>query len=135
MHIFYSKLFIIFLSILFYLINIYIFSPVLNSNYLIFPYSIRKFDIVNCYPILWKNIKFVYYITSYFSILILTNSLLCFKAKKGARKSYKSNLNYKNIEKGLNLLVGTNSLTNENVYIPEKALYQNILITGTIGSR
>lgn len=135
MHIFYSKLFIIFLSILLYLINFYIFSPVLNSNYLMFPYSIRKFDIVNCYPTLWQNIKFVYYITSYFSILILTNSLLCFKTKKGTSKSCKSNLNSKNIEKGLNLLVGTNSLTNENIYIPEKALYQNILITGTIGSR
>lgn len=33
----------------------------------------------------------------------------------------------------LNLLIGKN-LNNENIYIPEKSLYQNILVTGSIGS-
>ena len=33
----------------------------------------------------------------------------------------------------LNLLIGKN-LNNENIYIPAKSLYQNILVTGSIGS-
>ena len=135
MHIFYSKLFIILLSLLLYLINIYIFLPVLNSNNLIFPYSIKRFDIVQCYPMLWQNIKLIYYITSYFSILIIINSLLNFKNKKTTYKSGKNNMDSASIKPGLNLLVGKNSSTQENVYIPENALYQNILVTGTIGSR
>ncbi len=35
----------------------------------------------------------------------------------------------------LSLNIGKNIATNEDVIIPEKGLYQNILITGTIGTR
>ncbi|MCL2354373.1 MAG: type IV secretion system DNA-binding domain-containing protein [Oscillospiraceae bacterium] len=38
------------------------------------------------------------------------------------------------IPDGLRLLVGRDFSTAEDVYVPEKSLYQNILITGTIGS-
>ena len=34
----------------------------------------------------------------------------------------------------LNLLIGYDEKTNENIYVPEAGLYQNFLITGTIGS-
>lgn len=34
----------------------------------------------------------------------------------------------------MNLLIGTDFFTNENIYIKESGLYQNFLITGTIGS-
>ena len=37
------------------------------------------------------------------------------------------------ISKNLNLFIGKN-LNNEDIYIEEPGLYQNILITGTIGS-
>ena len=37
--------------------------------------------------------------------------------------------------KQFNLLIGKISSSQEEVYICEKSLYQNILITGTIGSR
>ena len=49
------------------------------------------------------------------------------KIKKNSKtNAYKSSNN-------LNLLVGKDS-NNEYIYIPEKGLYQNILITGTIGT-
>lgn len=35
----------------------------------------------------------------------------------------------------IKLLIGTNSESKENIFITEKGLYQNILVTGTIGSR
>ena len=35
---------------------------------------------------------------------------------------------------GLNLLIGYDSKTKEDIYLPESGLFQNILITGTIGS-
>jgi len=33
------------------------------------------------------------------------------------------------------LLVGINSDNQKQVFIPERGLYQNVLVTGTIGSR
>lgn len=52
--------------------------------------------------------------------------------KFSSKKS--SNENYKNSTSPLNLLVGT-TLKGYDIILPEKALYQNFLITGTIGSR
>ena len=34
----------------------------------------------------------------------------------------------------MSLLIGENANTRELIYLPEKSLYQNILITGTIGT-
>ncbi|MFQ8987284.1 MAG: hypothetical protein ACLR6T_01095 [Intestinibacter sp.] len=34
----------------------------------------------------------------------------------------------------MELLIGQNEKTKELIYLPEKSLYQNILITGTIGT-
>ena len=133
MHIFYSKLLIIIFSFLLFLINIFLFYPILNSSNLIFPYAIHKFNIVKEYPLVWKAIKISYYISSYISILIIVNCLLTFKKKKSFKQAKKKN--QENQPRGLCLFVGNNLSTQEKVYIPEKSLYQNILVTGTIGSR
>lgn len=135
MHIFYSKLLIIIISFLLFLINIYIFYPILNSSNLIFPYAIHKFNIVKQYPTVWNFIKIVYYISSYSSILIIVNSILTFRKKSFVKRAKQEKNINKNIENELNLFVGYNSITQQQIYIPEKGLYQNILITGTIGSR
>lgn len=135
MQFFYYKLLIIIISFLLFLINVFIFCPILNSSDLTFPYAIHKFNIVKEYPLAWKAIKILYYICSYFSILIIVNSLLTFKDKKRLKHNKKKKIVQKNDQSGLYLLVGNNLSTQEKVYIPEKSLYQNILITGTIGSR
>lgn len=58
-------------------------------------------------------------------------------------KSYKNNSvtkdkqlshNPKNKKNLLNLLIGLDTKANSKIYIPESGLYQNFLITGTIGS-
>ena len=134
MHFFYSKFIIIFISFLLFFINILIFYPILNSSDLIFPYAIHKFNIVKEYPVIWKSIKFSYYISSYISILTIVNLLLSFKKGKFFKHGKKKAIQ-KNEESGLCLFVGNNVSTQEKVYLPEKSLYQNFLITGTIGSR
>ena len=56
------------------------------------------------------------------------------------RKFFKNIHNFNFLENkitnndALSLLLGVNLDTNEKVYIPEKGLYQNILVTGTIGT-
>ena len=46
----------------------------------------------------------------------------------------KININNKNNNSKLNILIGKDLNTNKKIYIPESGLYQNFLITGTIGS-
>ena len=48
-------------------------------------------------------------------------------------KSPEKNIIFKD-SKQLNLLIGLNISSNTKVYLPEKGLYQNFLITGTIGT-
>ncbi len=128
-------LIILFSFVLFFLF-LYISSPILNATSLIFPYAIHPFDIVNQYPLCWNIIKKMYCVNLFISIFIIVNSVLSFfiniKEKEIPVKKPASN----NIsEKGLYLYVGNNFLTKEKIFIPEKGLFQNILVTGTIGSR
>ena len=70
-----------------------------------------------------------------FSSIISSNIIYNFFIKKLFNKNKKS-LNNKNSKIALNLLnllIGENS-NNSKIYIPESGLYQNFLITGTIGS-
>ena len=111
-----------------------IFKPIFNSNEIIIPYGLRPFDICAENDLLWQHIKKVYIITFIFSCLILNNIIY-------NRIILISKLNIKNQEtekeknkNELNLLIGYDEENKKNMYIPEKGLYQNFLITGTIGT-
>lgn len=97
----------------------------------------HPFDICTDNPLLWKYIKITFIFTYIFSNIIF--SLFLFNRffihifiKKSKMLKSKDFKNY-NTSK-LHLLIGQDLNTNSNVYIPESGLYQNFLITGTIGS-
>ena len=121
-------IFLITLCVVFSIIY-YIFSPILNATELIFPYAIHPFDIVSTYPDTWKKIRFYYFISLFISYSIiyfyLTKNFI-FLSNKLPSKSDKTSASE------LNLLVGL--YNNTPVYISEKGLFQNILVTGTIGT-
>lgn len=127
-----TKLFCLFLSLLFFVFMKYIFAPIFNSSTLIFPYAINPFDIVTTYPTAWYCIKLIYSITFFISTYVLLNSFFNFiffnlKIPKHIHSTI--------LHSNFNLFLGKNSSTEEKIYIPEKSLYQNVLVTGTIGSR
>ena len=75
--------------------------------------------------------------------MIISNSIYSILFKKNLKKHIrfknslfekKKNIFSKNISNELFLFVGNNSENNEKIFLPEKSLYQNILITGTIGT-
>ena len=135
-------------------ITLIIFIPIFKTNSLIFPYALNEFDICKTYPDTWKIIKKIYIITAFISYSLLIYRFLIktnFWKKTSNQKEYKilekqtklvnlkNNSNFiKNSEnkitnkEKLSLIVGTNN--NNFVRIEENGLYQNILITGTIGS-
>lgn len=115
------------------LIVYHIFKPIITANHLIFPYAIHPFDIVSVYPNTWILLKKVYFLTFLFSYFILFNkifNLISLKIPKISKKI--QYLEKSKTSNELSLLVGFCGQT--PIFINEKGLYQNILITGTIGT-
>ena len=108
--------------------------PVFVSDSIRFPYSIRPFDICVEFPLVWFYIKILYVIFYiHFSFVLANRFHFKFFSLSKKQKNYNSSTDVQ-ILKGLNLFIGNNSHTGQHVHIPERGLYQNLLITGTIGS-
>ena len=95
------------------------------------------FKVFHIKDFLWKNIKILFILFSFlstiilssnFSISILNSNFIKFIIHKN------KNLNIINNPNILQLIIGHKVDTNEILNIPELGLFQNILITGTIGS-
>ena len=113
----------------------FLFRPIFYAKKLMFPYAIHTFNICEVYPDTWKKIKIAYFITfliSYNIILIKFFKKFKTKINIAEKPKIKPDTDYMFSDE-MSLTVGTN-LNNEYVKISEKGLYQNIFITGTIGS-
>ena len=127
----------IFLFLLYIFIIYSIFKPIIFAQSLIFPYAINPFDIISLYPQTWKFIIRYFFISASFTFIIIYFSTLksLYKSNQNSLKS--SNYLYTPKPNELSLKIGTFLDSNNNlqtIYIPEKGLFQNILITGTIGT-
>ena len=104
-----------------------------NSKKVVITYGLNKLNIVTEYPKIWCYLKIIYIITFIFSNIIylnfLYNKFLKFFSKRKVKKE-----RYLIKADKLNLLIGNDEKTGKNVYIQESGLYQNFLITGTIGT-
>ena len=115
-----------------------------TSSEIIIPYGIHPFDICHDNPELWNIIKITYIFTFIFSNLIISNFIysgiilriihLINSHKKNSATKEKTFFQPKNSQNLLKLLIGLDTNLNLKIYIPESGLYQNFLITGTIGS-
>lgn len=131
------------------LVGYLVFSPLYYQKQVIIDYGIHPFDICIEQPIIWKYCKYWFIFTYIFASFFISNSIYLFflkilsnifpttqiqnHKKKKAKKVY-SLIEPKSTIKNLELLIGQNEKTKEFIYLPEKSLYQNILITGTIGT-
>lgn len=121
----------IFLSI-FFIIGFIIFSPLYKSNSIYISYGLVPYDICKKQPELWQTLKIIFIISNFITLTFLSNTIY---SKLFKFQNLKSETSYpQTINKcELKLLIGKDK-NNNIIYIPEKGLYQNILITGTIGS-
>ena len=106
-----------------------ILKPIFIAEEVIITYGVKPFDICSKNTELWKYIKIIYMITFLTSNLICSNLLY---NKIPTKKKKKQNEIENDNE--LKLLIGYNRKTEEKVYLPKSGLFQNFLITGTIGS-
>ena len=123
----------IFVTISFFII-ILLFNPIFTANEIVIFYGIHPIDICNKNPILWKNIKILYFIFLLFSHMIYSDYLFELLNNKYTKKQEKQVIYNKADTSNLNLLIGYDFNNNEQIVLKESGLYQNFLITGTIGS-
>ena len=134
--------------LIFGFINFKIFYPIYAATEVIIPYGIHPFDICSKNPQLWKIIKTTYIFTSSLSLFLIGHFIYTriilnvFNKIKNLKSNIRKKFNNskenqksksKNSQKSLSLKVGKDE-NNNVIFIPESGLYQNFLITGTIGS-
>ena len=112
-------------------IFIQILKPIFQAQELIITYGLKPFDICESNAKLWQYIKIMYIITFFTSNLICSNFVY---NKIPIKKKIEKHLDTKDKDDKLKLLIGYNQKTKEKIYIPKSGLFQNFLITGTIGS-
>lgn len=136
-----KKLFVLSFFIFSSFFTIKLFYPIYSSEEIIITYGINPFDICSNNLQLWNIIKLSYIFVFIFSNFTISsfifnrffNKFNCLKINSTSTNN-KKEIHSNNFKKGLNLLIGLDSTTNTKVYVPELGLYQNFLITGTIGS-
>ena len=135
-----------------------VFSPIYNSSSIVITYGLKPFDICIKNPELWHYIKLLFFITYIFSSAIISNLLYINIFKPSFKwlnnlytivkeKIYNINkCNYKNSilyslkkssennSSSLSIFVGNSADSGKEIYLSDKSLFQNILITGTIGT-
>ena len=124
--------FCLLLSLLLVIPIFILFNPILTATSFVIPYAFYPFDICVTAPIAWKYIKLTYCFSCLYICFIISNSVFN-KIFKKHLVLKKRQFNQKPTTCGICLYLGKNDL-DEAVYLPEKSLFQNILVTGTIGA-
>ena len=134
-----KKIFILLFNFLELILSTIIFFILLKPLYLasevIITYGLKPVDICQSDNNLWSFLKQIYVLFFIFSNIMINNFILnrfifknFFKKKKVFQKTTITP-HYTDFH----LLIGKSKT--KYIYIPENGLYQNFLITGTIGSR
>ena len=112
---------------LFTIFYVFLFEEFLFSSYISYNSGIFLFDFIVDNQTLWLFTRFLFIFTAFSASFAISYSLL--------RSYFISSFSNKNINKVpvFGLLAGRDS-DNNDVYIDDKSLYKNILITGSIGS-
>ena len=126
-------LFFIIYQLFLFILSYIIFRPIFVLTEIVVPYGIHPIDI--CYNSnLWNFIKLSFVFCYIFTIIVLSLKLLMFYIKFKYRTLIKSDSLVKYNNKLISLLIGYDADSKRNIYIPESGLFQNFLITGTIGT-
>ena len=128
--------FILFLTLfflLFYLEISFFYSFLLVD----FVYLDLGFEVFFIEGLLWQNIKILFVLFAFLSVLIISINISFSISNSRFIKSIFNKHKNNNLERdsnSLQLVVGLNNESGKTLAIPEYGLFQNILITGTIGS-
>ncbi len=117
------------LMFIFLALYVLLFHEIYTSDNIMISFAVHPFNICEKYPDVWLKLKIIYIPITIISSLICTNLLYSTLFTK--KKLNKKITQYKKDD--LSILV-SNDKSGAPIILPEASLYQNILITGTIGS-
>ena len=126
-------IFVLSFLLLYFSIYMLLFHSIYTSNNIMISFAIHPFNICSKYPYAWSNIKKLSLLFMIVSNLIISNSIFSFYLKKYSKYSKKSNTLPTFYNDGFHLKIG-NAINNTAIYLPLGGLFQNILVTGTIGT-
>lgn len=110
---------------------LYFYDILFENNFVLYVSSVIL-NLPEKTPLLWNNIKFIFILSTFLANIIILNFLL---EALFSKFSYENKCSKKvTFSDKLNLIIGQDFSLKEKVIIPEKGLFQNILITGAIGS-
>lgn len=111
--------------------NLVIFYPIFTSNNITISFAIHPFNICDKYPAFWHFFK-IFYILA----LVVANCSISYMLIKNLIHLPTPSLEqtHPQLNSNLCLTIGYSQNQNQDIILPDKSLYQNILITGTIGS-
>ena len=120
-------------------ISYHFFQPLYQATEVIISFGLNLSDICYDNPLIWKFIKISFIFFNMFSNFIIINSIILrfhiFEKNITHVKPATGINNTTQLSKtNLQLLIGYNVSNNSKIYLPESGLYQNFLITGTIGT-
>ncbi len=130
-------IFILYFSFYFSIFILIFFLPILDANSIILPFSLNHFDIATTFPMFWYNFKICYSVFCFISMIILINylfSFFTFLFNSFLLHKKTDNKNEATINSNNPCIYVGKTSTSESVYIPILGLYQNVLVTGSIGS-
>lgn len=104
------------------------FYDIYTSSSIIISFAVHPFDICERYPDVWLFIKIIYIPVALISGLICVNILYSSLFTKTKKKKKTSHVN------NSDLYLKIFNENDKDIIVPEAGLYQNFLITGTIGS-
>ncbi len=113
------------------LLNLFIFYPIFISKNIIINFAVHPFNICKKHPEFWHYFKIIYIVFLTISSFSLSYILIKYFLHLNTNNIIPQNENYTS---KLNLKIGYSQIQSKDIFLPEKSLYQNILITGTIGS-
>lgn len=113
------------------LLNLFIFYPIFISKNIIINFAVHPFNISKKHPEFWHYFKIIYIVFLTISSFSLSYILIKYFLHLNTNNIIPQNENYTS---KLNLKIGYSQIQSKDIFLPEKSLYQNILITGTIGS-
>ena len=110
-----------------------LFDAVFNSNDVIINLGFKEINIAKDYADVWYYIKIIFSISFILANIVYSNIIYKTIEKIFLNKKVKPDKYLIKSDK-LNLLIGNDEKTGKNIYVQETGLYQNFLITGTIGT-
>ena len=115
------------------MIYLLLFWPIYTQTDIVIDLGFKSFPISESSPEIWNILKLFSFVLAFLSNLVFSVQFSSYFPKKDSQSPSLFNSETNHMNSISHFLIGTN-MQNKPIFLSEKSLYQNMLITGTIGT-